>query len=102
MTMDQGVSVVGADGRRSERGSLDARELAREIRRLAVDAHEILNRPDAPTGELNKLRRRIEELLRVARGSRLSEIERWLRSAHRALDARRLSGLVVSPEPTVS
>src|SRR5262249_48306511 len=100
--MDEGVLGVDADTRRSEPASLDAEELAREIRRLAVEAHRSLSRPEARTGELTELRRRFQELLRVARGSQLTEIERWLWSAHRALDARLLSGLVVALEPTVS
>ena len=100
--MDQDVSIVGTDGRRSQAGTLDAKELAREIRRLAVDAHEVLNRPGATTGELTKLRRRFQELLRTARGSQLTEIERWLQSAHRALDARLLSGLAGALDLTVS
>jgi hypothetical protein len=102
MTMDQDVSRVGADEWRSESGILDAGRFARSLRRLAIETHEILNRPDAATGELTGLRWRFEQLLRVARGSRLTEIERWLRSARRALDARLLSRLVVSPEPTES
>ena len=96
--MDEGVSVVGADKRRSVPVTLDAEELARAIRGLAVEAHEILNRPDATTGELIALRRRSRELLRVARGSQLTEIERWLRSVHRTLDAKLLSALVEEPE----
>jgi hypothetical protein len=98
--MDEGPTVVGADHGRSESGILDAGQFARAIRRLAIETHEILNRPDAATGELNGLRWRLELLLRVARGSRLTEIERWLRSARRALDARLPWRLVVSPEPT--
>ena len=100
--MDEGVLGVDADTRRSEPATLDAEELTGAIRRLAVDAHEILNRRDAATGELTELRRRSQELLRVARGSQLTEIERWLWSAHRQLDARLLSGLVMALEPTMS
>ena len=99
--MDEGVSVVGADKRRCEPVTLDAEELARAIRGLAVEAHEIMNRPDATAGELIELRRRSSELLRVARGSQLTEIERWLRSVHRTLDEKSLSALVKEPELAV-
>jgi hypothetical protein len=102
MTLEKGVSVVGADKRRSEPVTLDAEELARAIRGLTVEAHEIMNRPDAATGELIKLRRRSKELGRVARGSQLTEIERWLRSVHRTLDAKLLSALVVELELAVA
>jgi hypothetical protein len=72
--------------------------LAREIRRLAIDAHRTLNRPEATTGELVELRRRLRGLLCAARGWHLTEIERWLRSAERRLDARLVSGLAVEVE----
>jgi hypothetical protein len=85
MTMDENVAVVGADRRRCEPVTLDAEELGRAVRGLAVDVHEIMNRPDATIGELIELRRRSKELLRVARGSQLTEIERWLRSVCIAL-----------------
>jgi hypothetical protein len=102
MTMDQGAWGVGADTRRQEPDRLDAAEWAGALRRLAVDAHEILNRPDATTDELVEIRRRLKGLLRASRGSRLSEIDRWLRSADSRLDARLLWGLVADPELAVS
>ena len=103
--MDDVGLGVGADERRSGPGSLDVERFARALRRVATHAHEILNRPDATTDELVGLRRRLKGLLRAARGSRLTEIDRWLRSADRRLDARLLSGLVgrvADPEPAVS
>jgi hypothetical protein len=100
--MDEGVLGGDADRRRWEPANLDAEELAREIRRLAIDAHRTLNRPEARSGELVELRHRLRGLLRVVQGSRLTAIELWLWSAHRAVDARLLSGLVGEPEPTVS
>jgi hypothetical protein len=65
---------------------MDAGQFAGELRRLAVDAHRALPRPDASGGELLELRRRTEVLLRAARGSGQAEIRRWLRSVQRALD----------------
>ncbi|HZW34010.1 MAG TPA: hypothetical protein VFF52_25020 [Isosphaeraceae bacterium] len=100
--MDEAFLRVGADQRRSQPETFDAGEFARSIRRLAIEAHEILNRPDAVTAELVELRRRLRGHLRAARSLQLAAIERWLWSAHRALDARLLSSLVVALEPTVS
>jgi hypothetical protein len=102
MTMDEGVSGVDADTKRWEPVNLDAEELAGAFRGLAIEAHRTLNRPEARSGELVELRHRLRGLLRVVRGSRLTAIERWLWSAHRAVDARLLSGLVGELEPTVS
>ena len=92
--MDQGV-LVGADERRSEPITLDVQQFARTIRRLAIETHEILKRKDATIGELAELRRRFKVILRAARGWHLTEIERWLRSADRTLDARLLISLGV-------
>jgi hypothetical protein len=87
--MDEGVSRHAAQKSGLVPGRiLDAEEFARAIRCLAIDARRTLNRPDATTGELIELRRRFRELIRVPRGSRLTEIDRWLRSASRRLDAR--------------
>jgi hypothetical protein len=83
---DEGVSTPVAGEGAGGPGSVDAGQLARAIRRLAVDAHRALRRPDASDGELLALRRRTEVLLRAARGSRQGEIRRWLRCARRALD----------------
>jgi hypothetical protein len=92
--MDEGVSIRGVQKSGLLPGRiLDAEEFARAIRGLAIEARETLNRPDATVGELIELRRRFRELIRVPRGSRLTEIDRWLRSAYRRLDARLLSDL---------
>ena|SRR6516165_454385 len=96
--MDEGVLGVDADTRPWEPGSLDAEEMAGAFRRLAIEAHRTLNRPEATTGELVGLRRRLRGLLRAARDSHMTAIERWLRSADRMLDARLISGLVVELE----
>jgi hypothetical protein len=86
---DEGVSTSSPEEGAESPVDMDAEQFAWAIRRLAVDAHGALQRPDAPDGELLELRRRSEVLLRAARGSRQAEIRRWLRSAHRALDETR-------------
>ena len=91
--MDEGVSMRKAEKSGTVPGILDAEELARAIRRLAIDAHQTLNQPDATASELIELRRRFRELIRAPRGSRLTEIDRWLRSANRRLDLRLMSDL---------
>ena len=97
--MHERASAVGANERQSEPETLDVGRFARVVRRLAIEAHEILNRRDAMAGELTELRRRLQELLRAARDSRLTEIEHWLRSADRRLDARLLTTLVAELDP---
>src|SRR3954453_23391848 len=71
MTMDEVVLGGGADEQRSEPDTLDVEQFARALRRVAIHAYEIMNRPDATTDELVGLRRRLKGLLRAARGSRL-------------------------------
>ena len=82
-TLDEGVLVVSGDASRSEFGIVDAEELAWEIRRRAIQAHAIVNGPDAQFGELLKVQRQFDELLRAARSlsSRPTELECWLRNA---------------------
>jgi hypothetical protein len=68
---------------------MDAAQFARAIRRLAVDAHRALRRPDASDDKLLELRGRSEVLLRAAGGARQGAIRCWLQSAQRTLDAAR-------------
>jgi LmbE family N-acetylglucosaminyl deacetylase len=95
--MDVGVSSVGANQKRPVPGPLAAAELAQAIRHLAVEAGRILNHPDATTGELMQIRRRVRQLLRAARGraSQPTEIDRWLRCVVDAIDAKLLCGFGV-------
>ena len=88
--MDEAVGVVRADQPRSEAGIRDAEGLARAIRRRAIQAHAILSGPDARIDELIEARRQFQELLREARGlsAQPTELDRWLRSAHRAIEAK--------------
>jgi hypothetical protein len=90
--MDSDISTVVAQERRSEPGPLDVAQFARSIRQLAIETHAILSRPDATRGEVADLRRRLKESVLVARDSRLTAIERWLRSAARMLATRLGSG----------
>jgi hypothetical protein len=87
--MDEAVGVVRAAQPRAEAGICDAGGLARAIRQRAIQAHAILSGPDARIDELIEARRQFQELLREARGlsAQPTELDRWLRSAHRAIEA---------------
>jgi hypothetical protein len=97
--MDEGVSGIGADRSRSEPGPLDAAEFARAIRQLAVEVRRILNHPGATTAEVMRIRRQVRVLLRAfcGRASQQTEIERWLRTAYHAIDAKLPSALEEAP-----
>jgi hypothetical protein len=86
--LNEGILVVRADQPRSEPGIRDAEGLVRAIRRRAIEAHAILNCPDARIGELIQVRRQFQELLCEARGlsAQPTELDRWLRSAHGAIE----------------
>ncbi len=88
--MDEGVLVVRGKEERSTSGIRDAEGLAQVIRRLAIEAHEIVNCPDAGIGELINLCRQFEELLREAGGhcSQPAELENWLRNAYFAIETK--------------
>jgi len=96
-TIDEDISIAGAEHSSSAPGTLDADDFAGAIRRLAIDADRTLNRPDTTAGELVKLRRRIKELLQITRGLQRTGIDRWLRSADRLLESRLFSDLRSEP-----
>jgi hypothetical protein len=54
---------LGSQGGSAAIGVRDAEVLARVIRRRAMEAHEIVNCPNARVGELIKVHRHFEELL---------------------------------------
>jgi hypothetical protein len=97
-TLNEGVVVVRADQPRSEPGIRDAEGLARAIRRVAIEAHKILNCPDARIGELIQVRRQFQELRGEACGlsAQPTELDRWLRSAHSTIETKLRSGLGVA------
>jgi hypothetical protein len=86
-----GFSVVGADEGRSEPWPVDAEEIARTIRQLAIDAARILNRRETKIADVILLHRRCVKLLQEDWESRPPEIDRWLRSLHEAAEAKLLS-----------
>jgi hypothetical protein len=93
--LSEGALIDRADQSRASSGIRDAAELAREIRRRAIEAHKVVNSPNAGIGELIKIRRQFEELLRVARGlsSQPTVLENWLRNAHLAIETKLRSGV---------
>jgi hypothetical protein len=93
--LNEGLFEVRADEPRSASSIRDAEELARAIRRRAIEAHEIMNCPNARIGKVIKIRRHFEELLQEARGlsSQPTELENWLRNAHLAIETKWRSGL---------
>jgi hypothetical protein len=88
--LDEGVLVVRAGQPRSLSGIRDAEGLARSIRQRAIEAHKIVNCPNAQIGELITIRRQFAELLQEARGlsSQPTDLENWLRNAHFAIETR--------------
>jgi hypothetical protein len=89
-TLHEGILVVGEDQPRSASGIRNAEGLARAIRRRAMEAHEIVNCPNARVGDLIKVRRHFEELIREARGlsTQPTELENWLRNAHLSIETK--------------
>ena len=67
---------------------LDPEELARLIRRLAIETHRALKCPEISVDELTSLYRQAEALLDHTQEQRAAELHRWLRNAIRAIDAR--------------
>lgn len=66
----------------------DPAALAARIRELAVEVHRALNDPFVPAVTLAGLSRRIKELRKATRSTRLSEIDRWLHQVQRRVEER--------------
>lgn len=69
-------------------GAIEPEELARRVRRFAIDARLVLRHPDRPIDEVVELHRRARFLLREAPGLPSSPLHRWLVAAMEAIDAR--------------
>jgi hypothetical protein len=78
-----------ADGiHATDDGLADLGDFAREVRRLAADAHRILKCPDSPIDELIGLHGRVFRLLDAAQGARSNAILCWLLAVRQRIGAR--------------
>lgn len=73
--------------------AVDADDLARTVRQLAIDLHQILKRQDPTIGEIVRLRRRVGELHWHLGDLQETEIDRWLRSVDQRLETKLLAVL---------
>jgi hypothetical protein len=70
------------------RGEDDAGDFGRRVRRVALDAHRILSRPDSPLDELIGLHWRVFHLLDEVPGARATGVLRWLLAVRQEIGAR--------------
>jgi hypothetical protein len=82
------IGLHTADENRTHPGGLDAESFARGIRRLALDAHRILSRPDSALDELFGLHWHAWHLLREAAGVGSSEVCLWLLAVRQEIGAQ--------------
>jgi hypothetical protein len=94
--------VLEADESRVQSGGFDPDEFARSIRRLALDAREVLGRPDSPLGELIRLHGRVFRLLQEVPGPRATGILRWLLAVRQRIGAKLQSWSVEDLESLVA
>jgi hypothetical protein len=66
----------------------DPSDFGREVRRLALDAHRILGRPDSPIDELLRLHARVWHLLQEVPGARPIGVLGWLLTVRQRIGAR--------------
>ena len=70
-------------------GEFGAGDFGRRVRRLALDAHRILNHPDSPLDELIALHSsRVFYLLQEVRGAQSTAIGRWLLAVRREIGVK--------------
>jgi hypothetical protein len=73
---------------RVQPGGSDSDEFARSVRRFALDAREVLGRPDSTLGELIGLHGCVFRLLQEAPGTRATGIVPWLLEVRQRIGAR--------------
>ena len=78
----------GAVRGRGRPGDDDAGDFGGRVRRFALDARRVLDRPDTPPDEVMGLYLRASFLAREAPGGPSSEIHRWVQAVRRQLGAR--------------
>lgn len=100
LTMSCGVLEVD-EGRVQPDGS-DPGEFARGVRRFALDAREILGRPESTLGELIGLHGRVFHLLQGVPGTRTTGILPWLLAVRQQIGARLQSWSVEDLESRVA
>jgi hypothetical protein len=86
--MEQFASGAGPTMNVSERKKVEPEQLARRIRKLAIDSHNAVKNPFVTAAKLDELYREIHELRRVARAGYMSEIECWLQNVQRQVENR--------------
>ena len=80
--------VLEADESRVLPGGSDTGEFARSVRRFALDARDVLGRPDCTLGELIGLHGRVCRLLQEVPGTRAAGIAPWLLAVRQRIGAR--------------
>jgi formiminotetrahydrofolate cyclodeaminase len=72
----------------SEFRKIEPEQLAKRIRKLALDSHHAVKNPFVTATKMKDLSREIHELRKEARASSLSEIDCWLQHVQRQVEAR--------------
>jgi hypothetical protein len=91
-----------ADEIRGHPGGFDAESFARGVRRLALDAHAVLRRPDSTLDELFGLHWHAWHLLREAPHVGSSEVCCWLLAVRQEIGAKLQSWSVEDLESLVA
>jgi hypothetical protein len=80
--------ILEVDRSRAQPGGFDQDEFARSVRRFALDAREVLGRPDSPLGELIGLHRRVWHLLQEVPAAPATGLRRWLLAVRQRIGAK--------------
>jgi hypothetical protein len=94
--------VLEADEGRVQPGGSVADEFARSVRQFALDARDVLERPDSTPSELIELQRRAVRLLREVPGARTTGIAPWLLAVRQRIGARLQSWSMDDPASSVA
>jgi hypothetical protein len=94
--------IPEADASRLQPGGSEPDEFARSVRRFALDARDVLGRPDSTLGELIGLHGRVFRLLQSVPGMGPAGVAPWLLAVRQRIGARLQSWSVEDLEARVA
>jgi hypothetical protein len=94
--------VLEAEEGRVRSGGWVGDEFARSVRQFALDAREVLERPDSTPSELIGLQGRAIRLLQDVPGARTTGIAPWLLAVRQRIGARLQSWSMEDPASSVA
>jgi hypothetical protein len=88
LSREQFDSGAGPTMNASECNKVEPEQLAKRIRKLAIDSHHAVKNPFVTAAKVHDLSLEIQELRKQARAASLSQIDCWLHHVQQQVEAR--------------